>query len=183
MDSGSGLVTVQAGITLSALNVALDRVGLALPNLGDITYQSVSGAISTGTHGTGSTLGGLATQIREMRIVTATGEVATMMGDDLALAIVSLGSLGIISTLTLQCVPSFNLHVVNEPMKLDKVFGRFDELSETNDHFEFYWVPHTKWALTKQNNRTEKPLQPGTITWLKMSPSEPSQRLARFARR
>jgi L-gulono-1,4-lactone dehydrogenase len=160
IDNATGLVQVQAGLTLADLNQALDKVGLAMPNLGDIEYQTVSGAISTGTHGTGALLGGLATQIREMRIVNAEGSIETLTGDQLKLGVVSLGCLGIISTLTIQCVPSFLLHVVNEPMKLDKVFGRFDELADTNDHFEFYWVPHTKWALTKQNNRTDRPLLP-----------------------
>jgi L-gulono-1,4-lactone dehydrogenase len=159
-DRVTGLVTVQSGITLHDLNRELDALGLAMPNLGDIAYQTVSGAISTGTHGTGARLGGLATQVREMRLITGTGEVVSLVGDDLQLAVVGLGAFGIISTLTIECVPAFNLHVLNEPMKLDKVLGSFDELNDTNDHFEFYWVPHTKWALTKRNNRTEQPLRP-----------------------
>jgi L-gulono-1,4-lactone dehydrogenase len=159
-DTSTGLVTVQSGITLADLNDALDRVDLAMPNLGDIVYQTVSGAISTGTHGTGATLGGLATQICELRVVNAHGEIVVLTGDDLQLGVVGLGALGIISTLAIQCVPAFRLHVVNEPMKLNTVIGRFDELIETNEHFEFYWVPHTKWALTKHNNRTEEPLRP-----------------------
>jgi L-gulono-1,4-lactone dehydrogenase len=159
-DKATGLVTVQAGIALSKLNQQLDALGLAMPNLGDIAYQSISGAISTGTHGTGAALGGLAAQVRELQIVTGTGELLTLTGDEMKLAIVGLGAFGVISTVTLQCVPSFNLHVVNAPMKLDKVLGQFDELSTVNDHFEFYWVPHTKWALTKKNNRTEVPPSP-----------------------
>jgi L-gulono-1,4-lactone dehydrogenase len=163
-DKSSGLVTVQSGIALSKLNQQLDALGLAMPNLGDIAYQSISGAISTGTHGTGAALGGLAAQVRELRIVTGTGEVLTLGGDEVKLAVVGLGAFGIISTVTLQCVPSFNLHVVNAPMKLDNVLGQFQELATTNDHFEFYWVPHTKWALTKQNNRTDAPLSPRSKT-------------------
>jgi L-gulono-1,4-lactone dehydrogenase len=159
-DKMTGLVTVQSGMALSQLNDELDQLGLAMPNLGDIVYQSISGALSTGTHGTGATLGGLATQVREMRIVSGTGELTTLTGDDLALAIIGLGAFGIVSTITLQCVPSFNLHVVNEPMKLSAALGQFEELADTNDHFEFYWVPHTKWALTKKNNRTDRPLTP-----------------------
>lgn len=159
-DVVTGRVTVEAGITLSSLNQALDAVGLAMPNLGDIAYQTISGAISTGTHGTGSRLGGLATQVIELRLISGSGEPVTLTGDDLRLAVVGLGAFGIVSTLTLQCVPSFRLHVVNQPMKLDKVLRSFDELVETNDHFEFYWVPHTQWTLTKSNNRTDEPLNP-----------------------
>ncbi len=159
-DVATGRVTVEAGITLSSLNQALDALGLAMPNLGDIAYQTISGAISTGTHGTGSRLGGLATQVTELTLVTGSGELVTLTGDSLRLAVVGLGAFGIVSTVTLQCVPAFRLHVVNQPMKLDKVLRAFDELVETNDHFEFYWVPHTRWALTKSNNRTDAPLAP-----------------------
>jgi len=74
-DVAAGLVTVQAGITLGALNEALDALGLALANLGDIAYQSVSGALSTGTHGTGAKLGALSTFIEAMEIVTGDGSV------------------------------------------------------------------------------------------------------------
>ncbi len=68
-------VTVQAGITLDRLNDELDRRGLAMANLGDIAYQTISGAISTGTHGTGSALTGIAGQIASMRIVSGTGDI------------------------------------------------------------------------------------------------------------
>ncbi len=137
-DQRTGRVTVDAGITLESLNTQLHQRGLAMANLGDIAYQTVSGAISTGTHGTGARLGGLATQVVEMTVVTGSGQLTTLTGDDLRLAVVGLGAFGIISTLTLQCVPAFRLHVVNQPMKLDKVFAEFEELVDTNDHFEFY---------------------------------------------
>ena len=68
-------VTVQAGITLERLNLELDRRGLAMPNLGDIAYQTIAGATSTATHGTGARLTGLAGQIVGLRLVTADGSV------------------------------------------------------------------------------------------------------------
>jgi L-gulono-1,4-lactone dehydrogenase len=70
---------------------------------------------------------------------------------------VGLGALGVVSTVTIQCVPGFNLRAVEEPMRLDDVLEHFDEHAGENDHFEFYWVPHTGWALTKRNNRTDQP--------------------------
>ncbi len=164
IDRASGLVTVQAGMTLSALNASLATAGLALPNLGDIAYQTVAGAISTATHGTGATLGNLATQIRGMRLVTGDGSIIECSADDepevFAAARVGVGALGLISTVTLQTVPAFDLHVVEEALRLDAVLEALDDHVDGADHFELYWVPHTGWALTKTNNRTELPRAP-----------------------
>ena len=154
-------VTVQAGITLADLNDTLARYGMALPNLGDIEYQTVSGALSTGTHGTGAKLGCLATAIVGMELITAGGEVRTLNAaedpETFHAARVSVGALGAISTLTLQCVPAFNLHAVDEPMRVDEALDRFDELADGNDHFEFYWMPHSRWVVAKRNNRVDGP--------------------------
>ena len=163
-DADSGVVRVQAGITLQKLNRELDIHGLALPNLGDIAYQSISGAISTATHGTGIKLGGLATQVIGLELITADGSVVTCSADEepeiFDAARVGLGALGILSTVTVQALPAFNLQVVEQPMPLDALLENIDEHVESNDHFEFFWVPHTRWALTKRNNRTDAPLAP-----------------------
>jgi L-gulonolactone oxidase len=160
-DSLTGLVTVQSGITLGELNRRLWDLGLALPNLGDIAYQSIAGAVSTSTHGTGVRLGGLATQIAGLTLVDGGGEVrvaSPAVDPDLFNAArVGLGAVGLLSTVTLQTVPAFNLHAVEEPMRVDAVLSSLDEHVEGNDHFEFYWVPHTRWALTKRNNRADAP--------------------------
>jgi L-gulonolactone oxidase len=73
-----------------------------------------------------------------------------------AAARVGVGALGLISTVTLATVPAFDLHVVEEPLRLDAVLEALDDHVGGADHFEFYWVPHTGWALTKTNNRTER---------------------------
>jgi L-gulono-1,4-lactone dehydrogenase len=134
----------------------------ALPNLGDIEYQTISGAISTATHGTGVRLGGLATQVAGLELVTGDGSVLRCSADEepevFAVARVGLGALGVLSTVTLQCVPAFNLHAIEEPMRLDHVLENLDGYVEDNDHFEFYYVPHTGWTLTKRNNRTDAPV-------------------------
>jgi L-gulono-1,4-lactone dehydrogenase len=161
VDKASGLVTVQAGITLAQLNEELARVGLALPNLGDVQYQTISGATSTGTHGTGITLGSLSTQIRAMRLVVGDGSVVECSADDrpevFTAARVGVGALGATSPITLQCVPAFDLHALEQPERVDGLLDDIDTHVEGNDHFEFYWVPHTGWALTKRNNRTDRP--------------------------
>jgi len=156
-DLDSGLVTVRSGTTIRELNAALEMLGLAMANLGDIDAQTVSGAISTGTHGTGARLGGIATQVTGIELVTADGSVVSCSADarpDLfSAARVSLGALGVISTITLQCTPAFALAADERPMPLDEVLGRFGELAADNDHFEFYWFPYGKNALVKRNNR------------------------------
>jgi FAD-linked oxidoreductase len=161
VDRELGRVTVQAGIQLRELNDALAARGLAMENLGDIAYQSIAGAVSTSTHGTGARFGGLATQIVGLELITADGSAITCSSDEepevFQAARVGLGALGVLSTVTLQCVPAFNLRAVEEPIRMDDVLAHFDEHVANNDHFEFYWVPHTRWALTKSNNRTNEP--------------------------
>lgn len=154
-------VRVQAGITIADLNRELASRGLAMANLGDIAYQSISGAISTATHGTGARLGGIATQVVAFDLVTADGSVLRCSADSdpevFACGRVGLGALGVLSTVTLECEPAFNLHAVEQPMPLDEVLDRLDELVDGNDHFEMFYVPHTGSALTKRNNRTDEP--------------------------
>lgn len=157
-------VTVQAGIPLHRLCEELDARGLALENMGDIAYQSIAGATSTATHGTGAAFGGLATRIVGLRLVTADGSVVdatpTENADVLDVARVGLGALGIVSTVTVDAVPAFRLHAVEEAMPVDDVLADFDGFMTSTDHVEFYWVPHTRWALTKRNTRTEEPPRP-----------------------
>jgi L-gulonolactone oxidase len=134
--------------------------------MGDIDRQSISGATQTATHGTGLRFRNLSAQIVGMRLVTADGSVlecsASENGDVFDAARVGLGALGLVSTVTLQCVRAFRLHAVEEPAPVDDVLRDLDDLVEANDHFEFYWVPHTRWALTKRNRRTDEPARPRT---------------------
>lgn len=168
-DAETGVVTVQAGMPLHVLNRTLAPAGLAMSNLGDIDRQTVAGAISTGTHGTGARLGGLATQVRGLQIVLGDGSVvqcsAAERPDLFSAAQVGLGALGVLTAVTLQCEPSFVLHAREEAMAIDAVLGNFDEMAERNEHFEFFWFPHTDSAMVKQNNRlatgeTPQPLGP-----------------------
>ena len=156
-DLESGLVTVRSGTTVRELNAALDALGLALANLGDIDAQTVSGAISTGTHGTGARLGGIATQVAGLELVLADGSLVSCSPVErpelFSAARVSVGALGVLSAVTLQCVPAFTLAADEQPMPLEAVLGRFDEFAAENDHFEFYWFPYGRNALVKRNNR------------------------------
>ena len=173
-DSESGLVTVQAGMPLHVLNRALASADLAMSNLGDIDLQTVAGAISTGTHGTGQRLGGLATQVRGLQVVLGDGSVVRCSADErpelFGAARVGLGALGVLTEVTLQCEPAFVLHAREEAMHIDRVMADFDEMAERNEHFEFFWFPHTETAVVKQNNRlargeARQPLGP-VRTWV-----------------
>ena len=114
--------------------------------------------------GTGRNIGGLATTIVGMRIVTGDGSIiecdAEREPEVFHAARVGLGALGVLSTVTLQCVPAFNLRAIEMPMRVDELLANLDGHVTQNDHFEFFWVPHTGWALTKRNNRTADPEQP-----------------------
>ncbi len=164
VDKARNTVTAQAGIQLSKLNQVLHQNGLAMQNLGDIAYQTIAGAISTSTHGTGINFTGIANQVTALRMVLADSSVVDCSLDSNAelfnCARVGLGALGLISTVTLQLVPAFNLKVIEEPMRVDELLTNLDRHVSENDHFEFFWVPHTGWALTKRNNRTTDAVQP-----------------------
>ncbi|WP_245161137.1 D-arabinono-1,4-lactone oxidase [Blastococcus sp. CT_GayMR16] len=158
-----GLVTVGAGIPLHRLNAELVRRGWSLTNLGDIDRQTIAGALSTGTHGTGARFGGLATQVRGLQLVTPDGAVldcdATRHPEVFAAARIGLGALGVLTTVTLQAVPAFALRAVEGPGTLTAALEGFDDLMTSTDHVEFYWFPHTDVTLLKCNTRV--PLEEG----------------------
>jgi len=164
VDPVVGTATVQAGIPLARMSVELARHGLAFENLGDIAYQSIAGATSTATHGTGLRFGNLSSRIVGLRIVTGDGSVVEATperdADVLDVARVGVGALGVLSTVTVQCVPSFNLHAVEDVEPVDEVLERWEDEIHGNDHFEFFWIPGTRWALTKRNRRTDEPPAP-----------------------
>jgi L-gulono-1,4-lactone dehydrogenase len=135
--------TVQAGIRLKDLIRNLAKHGLALKNLGSITEQSIAGAISTGTHGTGLRLGNLSTSIVGMKLVTGTGDPRTIQerdGDLLDAARVSLGALGIITEVTIECVPLYNLEYTAYHGKFDDVIDTLDTLNQENERFLVWWL-------------------------------------------
>lgn len=168
-DAATGRVRVQAGISLHDLNPRLDALGLALPNLGDVDPQSVAGAVSTGTHGTGHALHGISAAVVGIQLVTASGDVLEIDEQHpwFGASRVTLGALGIVTEVTLQCVPAFLLHAREEPMALPEVLERLPELVEGNDHFEFYWFPHTEKALIKRNNRVAEGTAPQPLSRLR----------------
>ncbi|GAA4321935.1 D-arabinono-1,4-lactone oxidase [Streptomyces venetus] len=164
IDRDAMTVTVEAGTPLKRLNVALAREGLSLTNMGDIMEQTVSGATSTGTHGTGRDSGSIAAQIKGLELVTADGSVLTCSEKEnpevFAAARIGLGALGVVTAITFAVEPLFLLTAREEPMPFDRVLAEFEELWTENEHFEFYWFPHTGNTNTKRNNRSAGPEKP-----------------------
>ncbi|MCU1444378.1 D-arabinono-1,4-lactone oxidase [Cryobacterium sp.] len=161
VDEAAGRVTLAAGTRLHQLPALLKPYGLALENMGDVDRQTLAGATSTGTHGTGGAFAGLAAQIVAVTLVTGDGSLLTVSETENAALLpavrVGLGALGILVDITIQCVPAYLLHAVETTEPFDAVLAAYPERSRAADHFEFYWFPHTDAVLTKTNTR----LRPG----------------------
>jgi L-gulonolactone oxidase len=160
-DRGAGLVKVEGGATLGDFNRRLDELGLALENLGDIDRQTVAGSISTGTHGTGINYPSISAQVEALELIGPDGDITEITEDDeLQAARISLGALGLISSVTLRAVPAFTVDRLDSPKPLDEVLASLDELTARNDHFEFYVFPHTDAALCRESRRTDERPRP-----------------------
>ena len=164
VDREGSRVRVEAGITIHDLSRRLAAEGLALENLGDIDVQSLAGALSTATHGTGARLGNIPSQVEALKLVLADGSTLECSADRdedvFRAARVGLGALGILAEVTIRCVPAFTLRGVDAPAPLSETLERFEETSLANDHFEFFVFPHADRALTRTNNRTDEPPRP-----------------------
>jgi L-gulonolactone oxidase len=166
-DPETKLVRVRAGTTLRQLNAELAALGLGMPNLGDIDAQTISGALSTATHGTGAGYGCLASFVEAVRLVTGEGSAircsATENADLFDAVRVGVGALGIVTEVTLRCDDAFTLRASERPAALADVLSNLDDHVNGNDHFEFFWFPYTERAQTKANNRVDandRPLSP-----------------------
>ncbi|SMG41642.1 D-arabinono-1,4-lactone oxidase [Agreia pratensis] len=164
VDAERKRVTLAAGTRLYDVPALIEPLGLAMPNLGDIDRQSISGAISTGTHGTGADFTGIAGQVRGAVIVTGDGSLLriseTENAELLPAVALGLGALGILVEITLQCVDCFALHARERPLALKGLLdaepgddGSLADRVRSSDHFEFYWFPHTRTAVSKTNTR------------------------------
>lgn len=161
VDKARHTAAVWAGTRLRDLGPLLNAEGLGLVNQGDIDVQSVAGAFSTGTHGTGTAFGTLSTCILGLTLVTASGEIlqinATENAHLLPAARISLGSLGIITRYELQLRPAYKLQYIAKKARLDDVLAQLEDYKTRNRNFEFYWFPFTQTVQTKESNITDAP--------------------------
>ncbi|MBV9258438.1 MAG: FAD-binding protein, partial [Ktedonobacteraceae bacterium] len=167
IDRDAGTVTVLGGTQLKTLGDLLFKQGLAQENLGDIDVQSIAGAISTGTHGTGIHFGTLSTQVEGLTLVTATGELLECSPehnpDIFKAAQVSLGTLGVIAKVTLRVVPARRMDYQGRRQSLADCLNNLEQYRQENTHFEFYWFPYTEWVQTKFINETTAPVSKGNL--------------------
>jgi FAD/FMN-containing dehydrogenase len=144
IDHARKRVSVAAGTTINTLGKVLKANGLSLINQGDIDSQALAGALTTGTHGTGATLGNMASQIVGMRLVQPDGSILVAdesTPDLLNAARVSIGMLGVISEITLQAMDSYSLHETLWRCTFDECMEQHDELAAKHRHFGFFWCP------------------------------------------
>jgi L-gulonolactone oxidase len=159
VDHERGLVTVHAGTVLHDLGQLLLAEGLAQENLGDIDVQTVAGATATATHGTGIGYRPVSAQIAAVELVDGSGTLRRLdSGDELAAAQCSVGALGVVTAVTLQCVPAFNLRSTEELMPLDRVYAEAVDLARSTDHWELFTFPHARRAVTHTMTRTADPI-------------------------
>jgi FAD/FMN-containing dehydrogenase len=152
--------TIRAGTKIHALGAPLQALGMALANQGDVDVQSLGGAIGTGTHGTGRTLGSISTQVTGLRVVTAAGEIVEWSAErdeePMSAARVSLGMLGIVTAIRLQLVPAYRLHERVWRTSVDECMAELERLVAGHRHFEFFWYPHRDYAEMKSLTPTDR---------------------------
>ncbi len=167
IDEAAGTATVLGGTKLKTLGNALLARGLAQENLGDIDVQSIAGAISTGTHGAGVRFGTLSTQVAALTLVTANGDLLECSPDRnpdvFKAAQVSLGTLGVIASVTLRVVPAKRLQYKVRRMLVADCMANVERYKQENTHFEFFWMPYTKWAQAKFLNETSEKASGGNL--------------------
>ncbi len=174
--SASHEAIVWAGSRISDLGEALLAADLGMENQGDIDVQTLAGAISTATHGTGIRFGNLSTQVAGLRLVLASGEILSLSpssdGDLFRAAAVSLGMFGVISQIRLRAVPAYRLHERTWAASFEECRDNVDRLIKENEHFEFFWLPKFDACAMKCLNSTRAPVSapveiadapPGTV--------------------
>jgi len=164
VDREAMTVTAGAGTPLHLLNHELERLGLSLHNMGDIAEQTLAGAVSTGTHGSGGSTASLSAQLAGMELVTGTGEVLTASrtenGDIFDVARIGLGALGVMTTLTFHVEPLFTLQAHERPMSWSDATASLLDLADAHDHLDAYWFPHTDRMLVKTHDRVTAAAEP-----------------------
>lgn len=168
-DCDRGRVTILPGMSVGEAGKALLDLGLAMHNTGDVDIQLLSGAIGTGTHGSGWTLRNLSWMLAGTRLVTASGEVREYSVDTdpdfMSAARVALGALGIFSTLTLQLQPAYKLLRREWCTTVEPALTHLDELIHENRHFDMYWYPRSDQVKLRIANEPGSGMQ--EVPWAK----------------
>jgi len=157
-DAGKLQSEFWAGTRVADMGEPLQKAGLAMPNMADIDYQTIAGAIATSTHGTGPKFGSYSTQVVGLRLVTAGGEVldldAQHQPELFNAARTSLGALGVVTRVRLQNRKAFRLRQKQWVQKTEELLEDIDKLIKENDHFEFNAIIHSDVAVAQTQNET-----------------------------
>jgi FAD/FMN-containing dehydrogenase len=162
VDAEKQQVTLLAGTKLHEIGLPLWDAGFSMINMGDIDRQSIAGAIGTGTHGTGRSLKNISSQLAAVQLVTASGDVMELTNDDGDLfkaAQVSMGTLGVITQVTLNVLPAYHLVERNWTASVAECGEALSQLIADNRHFEFFWDPGSDTCAMK----TLHPVEAGFI--------------------
>jgi FAD/FMN-containing dehydrogenase len=150
--------TARSGTRIHQLGAPLRAAGVALYNQGDIDRQSLSGACSTGTHGTGIDNQNLSASVEGFRLAIADGSIieanSTTNTDVFRAGQLSLGALGVMTELTVRVRPAYRLHERIWLQDLDEVLDSIDDLARATRHFEFFWYPGQQRAICKSLDET-----------------------------
>lgn len=164
VDRDAQRASIRAGTKIADLGADLRASGLALANQGDVDVQALAGALGTGTHGTGATLGSISSQVRGMTIVTGSGEIVSCDAANdpelLEAARVSFGVLGVVTRATMQLVPAYRLHERVWKTAILDCLEHLDEHIRAHRHFEFFWYPHKDYAEMKALDATQRDVDP-----------------------
>jgi len=143
-DPATRRATIRAGTPLSAVGAPLWQHGLSLANQGDVDTQTLSGAIATGTKGSGPRFGSLSSTVRGCRLVNGLGDTVTITEDEpdlLHAAQVSVGMLGVVLDITVQCAPAYKLREHNAVLPYADVAAQWDTFLDSYRHFSFWYLP------------------------------------------
>lgn len=158
-DPESRVATLGAASPLWAVGPALHSQGLALANMGDIDRQTLGGVVGTGTHGTGRTLGSLSAQVTGFRLILANGDVLNCSANEnpeiFAAGRVAMGTLGIMTEISVQALPAYKLAERNFALPVSELFANLDALVKGNRHFEFFWFPYAESVVCKSLNLSD----------------------------
>ncbi len=147
IDPAAASVQIRGAVTYGALIPELGAYDLAVHNLASLPHISVAGAVATGTHGSGDTNGNLATAVRSVELLLASGDVITVGRDDPRFAgtVVGLGALGVVTGITLDLQPSWSMHQqVHEDLNIEEWAANFDAISALGDSTSAF----TRWDTT-----------------------------------
>lgn len=167
VDHDAHTAKVRAGTRIIETADLLADVGLGFSSLGDIGYQSLGGALATATHGTGRDYGNIPSQLVSLEIMDSSGEIIeaseTENREIFKAAQVSLGALGILTSVTIQAEPAFNMVTLEDVVPWDEILDCYDQVIAENEHFEFFWFPHTDAVISLTHNRTTDQPRPTNI--------------------